>query len=86
MVVFQSCNLQVFREETSVSSESTESLSKQFVRRSWECEFHYILGWAPPVVGGSLVFLVLAMIFSFFFKSFLGCSDYPRKRKGYQKI
>ena len=56
------------------------------MRRSWECEFHYILGWAPPVVGGSLVFLVLAMIFSFFFKSFLGCSDYPRKRKDYQKI
>ena len=83
MTVLQSSILQVFREETSVSS---ESVSKQFVRKAWECEFHYIRSWAPPVVGGTLAFLVLAMIFSFFFKSFLGCSDYPRKRGGYQKI
>ena len=57
----------------------------KFYRREWQCEFHHILSWAPPVVGGTLLVLLGTMAVSFLFKSCLGCSDYQRQR-GYQKI
>lgn len=37
-------------------------------------------------IGGSLVFLVVLMIVSFCFKSYLGCSDYSRRETSYQKL
>jgi len=84
-IVLENLMMEVFGEETPVESLLPELKSKQFHRRSWGCEFHHILDWAPVVVGSTLLVLVAAMISSFFFKSYLGCSDYQRKR-GYQKI
>jgi len=79
--------LEVFREsDAAVQGEDGELLAKTFSRRSWECEFHLIFDWAPYAIGGSLVFLVVLMIVSFCFKSYLGCSDYSRRETSYQKL
>lgn len=69
---------EVFR---NIEGSETDLTSKSFSKRNWECEFHKIYDWAPYVLGGCLVFLMLAMMFSFFFKSCLGCSDRPRNRR-----
>jgi len=67
----------------------TDLMSKFFSKRKWECEFHKIYSWAPYALGGCMVFLLFAMVFCFFFKSCLGCSDRPWRRlnnNNYEKL
>jgi len=87
-IVINNLVVEVFRDDPSLELLDPELLQqnpRKFYRRSWECEFHHILDWAPPVVGGTLLALLGIMVISFFLKSCLGCSDYQRQR-GYQKI
>jgi len=87
-IVLENLMIEVFRDHPSlelIDPELYQQNPRIFYRRSWECEFHYILAWAPPVVGGTLLALLVIMVISFFLKSCIGCSDYQIKR-GYQKI
>jgi len=87
-IVIENLMMEAFRDETKAESMFPELYRKnmgKFYRREWQCEFHHILSWAPPVVGGTLLVLLGTMAVSFLFKSCLGCSDYQRQR-GYQKI
>jgi len=86
-LVVDNLMFEVFRkQEASVTKKlDIKTTLKMHSKRNWECEFHVIYDWAPFVLGGVLIFIVVLSLLVFIFKSCLGCSDHPR-RDNYQKL
>lgn len=83
-LVVENIKLEAFREVTLVD-QFPESMSQEFYRRKWECEFHMTFDWAPIAVGGGLACLVSFMLGAFLCKSSIGCGDGARREK-YEKF
>jgi len=83
-LVVENIKLEAFREVTLVD-QYPESMSQEFYRRKWECEFHMTFDWAPIAVGGGLACLVSFMLGAFLCKSSIGCGDGARREK-YEKF
>lgn len=73
-LVVENLKLEAFRAET-LLDQYPESMSQDFYRRRWACEFHMTLDWAPIAVGGGLACLVGFMLGAFLCKSSIGCGD-----------
>eukprot|EP00092_Neocalanus_flemingeri_P022118 GFUD01023994.1.p1 GENE.GFUD01023994.1~~GFUD01023994.1.p1 ORF type:complete len:281 (+),score=56.88 GFUD01023994.1:73-915(+) len=73
-LVVKNLQLEAFRGET-LLDQYPESMSQDFYRRRWECEFHMTFDWAPIAVGGGLGCLVGFMLGAFLCKSNIGCGD-----------
>jgi len=83
-LVVENIKLEAFRDVTLVD-QYPESMSQEFYRRKWECEFHMTFDWAPIAVGGGLACLVSFMLGAFLCKSSIGCGDGARREK-YEKF
>jgi len=83
-LVVENVKLEAFREVT-LLDQDPESMSQEFYRQKWECEFHMTLDWAPIAVGGGLACLVSFMLGAFLCKTSIGCGDGARRGK-YEKV
>lgn len=85
-LVIDNLVMEVFNQEDQV--QGVKIAMNAYSKKNWECEFHVIFFWAPYVVGGSLVFLLVTFVISFVFKSWFGCSDYSNRNNNnnYQKF
>jgi len=83
-LVIENLVVEVFNQPS--PEEKQEDQKNVFTKKTWECEFHLIFFWAPYVIGGSLVFLLLSLVLTFIFKNSLGCSDYSNKTNNYRKM
>jgi len=81
-LLVENLKLEAFRAET-LLDQYPESMSQDFYRRTWECEFHMTFDWAPIAVGGGLACLVGFMLGAFLCKSSIGCGD---GREKYEKF
>ena len=85
-LVIDNLVIEDFNQEDQVDA-TPKIAMKAYSKKNWECEFHVIFFWAPYVVGGSLVFLLVTFVISFVFKSWFGCSDYSNiNNNNYQKF
>jgi len=73
----ENLKLEAFR-ELSLVDQFPESMSLEFYRRKWECEFHFRFFWASIVVSSALIGLLCLMLGTIFCRSSLGCDDASR--------
>jgi len=71
-LIVENLRLEAFRDESTVDIPELQSGLDFFHRRTWECEFHFTLDWAPVVVGCGLAGLVVFMVTAFFCKRSMG--------------
>jgi len=85
-LLIKNIKLEVFRDQTLID-QYPQSVSLEFYRRVWECEFHISFNWAPIAVAGGLAGLIGFLLAGFLCKSSVGCSDRISSRKyEYEKI
>jgi len=83
-LLIENIQLEAFRHLT-LQDQIPQSLSLEFYRRVWECEFHMSFDWAPIAVSGGLASLIALLLSAFLCKTSVGCSDRISRRK-YEKV